>query len=107
MLDHARELDGHVADDVAVHGRVEPFGMVKLVAVADMETGAQQRYGTTSRLLSGDGVVGQNQMHEVVEVGIGLKSCIAVPDIEAVAGGGAGEVHQHAPAHQAAVCGIQ
>ena len=46
-------------------------------------------------------------MHEVVEVGVGLESGIAVPDIEAVAGGGAREVHHHAPAHQAAMCGVE
>ena len=107
MFDHACEFDRHIADDVTVHGRIEPFGMVKLVAVTDMKTCAQQRHSTTSRFLSGDRIVCQDQMHEVIEVGVGLEPCIAVPDVEAIAGGRAGKIHQHAPAHQTTVCGIQ
>ena len=53
------------------------------------------------QLLSRNGIVGENQVHEVIEVGVGLEPRPAVPDIEAVTGGRTCEVDHHASAHQA------
>ncbi len=43
-FDHARQFDRHIADDEVVHGRIQTFRLVELVACADMKTRAQSRH---------------------------------------------------------------
>mmetsp|Transcript_9629 Transcript_9629/g.22441 ORF Transcript_9629/g.22441 Transcript_9629/m.22441 type:complete len:329 (+) Transcript_9629:2911-3897(+) len=58
-----------------------------------MEAGAQLGHGFgPRRALPGQGVVGQDELHQLVELDIGGHAAHAVPDVEAVAGGGACEV---------------
>ena len=44
-IDHACEFNRHVANDEVVRRGVQAFRLVKFVTAADMETGAQARYG--------------------------------------------------------------
>ncbi len=58
---------------------------MELVAAADVKARAQARHGVVLRLLVRDRVVGQRELHEVIEVDVALERQVAVPDIEAVA----------------------
>ena len=67
-----------------MHCRVQALGLVEFVAAADMEAGAQPRHRVGFRLAPGDGVVREDDVHEVVQVDVRLEALVAVPDVEAI-----------------------
>ena len=105
-LYHARQVDGDLADDVAEGGRVQPFDLMEFVVFADVKGGAQFRHPGTACLALRHGIVGQHHHHQLVQLDVRLGRCRPVPDVEAIACGGAGEIDLDVLLHQLPVSGI-
>ena len=58
---------------------------VELVATAHVEAGAQAGHGLGRRLAARNRIVGEHDMHEVVEVDVGFQAVVAIPNIKAIA----------------------
>ena len=86
-VDHPRQLNRHVADNEIVCRRVQSFRLVKFIATANVEAGPETRNSPRGRLAPCYGVVGQNEMHEMIKIDVRLKTVVPVPDVKPVAAG--------------------
>ena len=80
----AHQVDRHVADDVVMGRGIESLGLVEFVTGADVKTGPQSRDSLRHRFAPRDGIVGEHDVHEVVQIHVRFESVVPVPYIEPV-----------------------
>src|SRR5262249_46296459 len=105
-LQHARQVHRNLAHDAAERGRVEPVDLVELVVLADVKGGPQNGHPGVARLAACDRVVGQDHQQQLQQLRVRLDRGGAIPDVEAVAGGGAGKVDLDVLQHELLVGGV-
>ena len=106
-VNHARQFDSDIAHDVAEYRGVDALRLVQLVVAANVVGGADDGY----RIAPGCGprhrVVRHHQQHEIEQILVRGGTEIPVPDVVAIAGGGAGEIDLDPLGQQFVVGGIQ
>ena len=86
-LDHSGQLDCDVANNEIMNRRVQTFSLVEFIATPNVKARTEPGHGLSDRLAAGNGVIRKNQVHEVIEIDVGIDAVVPVPDVEAVAAG--------------------
>ena len=90
-----------------MHRWIKSFGLMKLVTTPDVEAGSQSGYSPGNSFASCDGIVGQDDMHEVIEINVGFEAVVAVPDVKAITTRGSREIDADILLEHLCVCRIQ
>ena len=85
-LDHPGEVDGDVADDEMISAQALSGRLVIFVAASHMEAGSQVGDNGLGRFLRTQGIVGQHQHHQAIEVEVRIETLHIVPNVEPVPG---------------------
>ena len=79
---------------------------MELVTAADMEAGSEPRDDVGGGLASGNGIVRQHQVHEVIQIDVCIEREFRIPDIESVARSRTREIDTDLLAAELALGGI-